>query len=281
MTSQRLRSLIPAPIKSVLRELSYLSIFSDIGSLIRYYRVNHPSHRRGAAASTAELRIRPLGHRAITIRTKGTDARVVFDTFIHRFHLPPRKAVPQNASLILDLGSNIGCTMAHLAHVYPTASIVGVELDSANASLCRKNVSSWGDRCQIVEGAIWSEDGHVQYERLEGNEDAFAATSGSVRNPGASRTAPALSINTLLSGLGGQQQQIDYIKMDIEGAERDVLRLNTAWAARVKCIKVELHGDYTPQECIADLEALGFQARADTAHAVCVIGVSGAQVTDD
>lgn len=273
MISYKLRSLIPSPIKSVFRLLSYPSIFSDLVSVIRYYRVNHPHDLRVAAATTADLRIRRLGNNPITIRTRGTDARVVFDTFMHQFHLPPYDGVSEDASLILDLGSNIGCTMADLACVYPKASVIGVELDSGNAALCRKNVSPWSDRCKVIVGAVWPEDGQVRYEPLDGHEDALTATRAQGDNKGVSKTAEALSINSLLSSVCRPGQQIDYLKMDIEGAERDVLRLNTAWAARVQCIKVELHGDYTKLECIADLEGLGFRAWADNNHAICVIGL--------
>lgn len=79
-------------------------------------------------------------------------------------------------------------------------------------------------------------------------------------------------MNTLV-GQYAAHQIVDYIKMDIEGAERDVLRLNTEWATRVRCIKVELHGGYTKAQCIGDLSALGFEAWADSNFAYCVVGV--------
>ena len=59
--------------------------------------------------------------------------------------------------------------------------------------------------------------------------------------------------------------------MDIEGAERDVLKRNTSWARYVETIYVELH-DYPPQECIDDLRALGFDARPDARHWAAAIG---------
>jgi hypothetical protein len=61
--------------------------------------------------------------------------------------------------------------------------------------------------------------------------------------------------------------------MDIEGAERAVLRHNTEWAERVRCLKVELHGGYGREDARRDLEGLGFQARYDRFHPRCVVGV--------
>ena len=131
---------------------------------------------------------------------------------------------------ILDLGANIGMTMAHLAVLYPSARIVGVELDAENAALCRENLRPWADRCTIVEAAAWTADGAVRYERRRGYEQGFHVTSES-----GNATAPAISLNTLLARHGWDQ--VDFVKMDIEGAEQQVLRRATQWAERVRSIK--------------------------------------------
>jgi hypothetical protein len=77
------------------------------------------------------------------------------------------------------------------------------------------------------------------------------------------RVAPAISLNTMLARFGGP---VDYVKMDIEGSEREVLRTNTEWAAAVRSLKVEVHEPYTVGNCVRDLEALGFRAWLDPAH---------------
>jgi hypothetical protein len=51
------------------------------------------------------------------------------------------------------------------------------------------------------------------------------------------------------------------------------LREHTDWAANVRSLKVELHGEYSVTECEADLRALGFTTRVDPHYAACVIGV--------
>jgi hypothetical protein len=85
--------------------------------------------------------------------------------------------------------------------------------------------------------------------------------------------ARAYSLNTLIARLCEAARPVDYMKMDIEGAERDVLRCNTEWAARVRSVKIELHGDYSKRDCIRDLEQLGFKAWADNHHASCAVGI--------
>jgi hypothetical protein len=79
-------------------------------------------------------------------------------------------------------------------------------------------------------------------------------------------TVPAVSLNTLLD------DPVDYLKVDIEGAEREVLRQNTGWAERVRCIKVEVHAPYTAEECAHDLTQLGFLATIDRRPPGSVLG---------
>ena len=270
ISQHQIRRLIPGSLKSVVRDIVSMTVFSDWQSARRYYRLRESSPGAGDRG-VMTLKLRPLHGAPIGVRPHSTDARVVFTTFIHRFHLPPIDLPPAEPALILDLGANIGCTIAHFASLYPNARVVGVELDPDNASLCRRNIETWRERCTLVEGAVWAEDGEVQYAKHSGHEDAFFATAAVAGSD--SCTQKAISINSLIAQHCPPDQPIDYVKMDIEGAEKDVLKRNTEWAARVHSIKVEVHGEYSKQDCIADLQKLGFAAWEDTRHALCVVGV--------
>ena len=52
---------------------------------------------------------------------------------------------------------------------------------------------------------------------------------------------------------------IDLLKMDIEGAEKAVLRDAAAWLPKVRVLIVELHGDYSEADLRSDIEPFGFQ----------------------
>jgi FkbM family methyltransferase len=166
-------------------------------------------------------------------------------TFTGKQHLPP----VSHPALILDLGTNIGSTVAHMAHMFPQALIAGVELDPANFALCTQNLAPWADRVRLIQAAVWVTDGTVHFQRDSGRENGshIAEQGPAVRS---------VSMSSLVAEFGPP----DYVKMDIEGAERAILRAETDWATQVRSIKVELHGRYTPAECIADLTRLGFNA---------------------
>jgi len=121
--------------------------------------------------------------------------------------------------------------MAHMAYEFPRAQIVGVELEPDNASLARMNVSPWNDRCAVIEAAVWTRDGIVTYDGCPGQEAGYKLVESGTEH------AQAVSLNTLGERFG----RPDYVKMDIEGAEAQVLVENTEWAQTVKGIGVEVH----------------------------------------
>ncbi len=261
----RLLAGLPDPVKDALRT-SYVAarVTSDRASLRTFRALTRPPEGdSGSASSAARLRVRQLGGRQVLVRPGTSDAATVWGTFARRYHLPPKDiGTPRT---IWDLGANIGLTMAHFLRLYPRAYVLGVELDADNVALARTNVAAWSDRCEVIQAAVWPTDGEVKYRGWPGGTSNYQVT-------GAPEGVPvrAVSLATLMATYGGP---VDYLKIDVEGAERHLLRDGAGWADDVRCLKVELHGDYGVDECQADLRRLGFRTEPDPRHWACVIGV--------
>jgi FkbM family methyltransferase len=257
--SERLAAL-PAPVQDALR-LAYVGVrvTSDRTSLRTYARLARARDRGGAPA---RLRLRPLGGREVLVRPGTSDLGTVWGTFARRYHLPPPELGPPDT--IWDLGANIGLTMGHFAHLFPRARVLGVELDEDNAALARRNVAAWADRCEVIHAAVWATDGEVRYQGWGGTSN-YQVTGGEDGT-----LVRAVSLAEMARERGGP---VDYVKVDVEGAERELLRDGTGWADAVRCLKVELHGDYSVQEGEADLRRLGFEAWQDRDHWACVVGL--------
>jgi FkbM family methyltransferase len=225
---------------------------------VRSFRELMRYKRWDLASGPVRVRLRPLAGNPVLIRPATTDMWAATAVLPPACHLPPPQVEAAGPRVIWDLGANIGVTMAHMAVRHPRARIVGVELDEENCAMARANVARFGLRCEVLHAGVWPGGGEVEYRRRPGEEVAFHLGAGA----GELCRAPGLSLDELLSReVPGTV--VDYVKMDVEGAERELLRRDTAWAASARCIKVEVHEPYTVEECVTDLESLGFSARVE------------------
>lgn len=218
----------------------------------RASRRNLKAAFEGRASGDVPVRLRALGGRQFWIRAHSDDPWVIRETVTYTDCLPPPD-LPE-PSTILDLGANIGASMALMATMYPHARIVGVEPDPANATLCRRNVAPWADRCEVIEAAAWPTDGTVTLGGQAGATRRVAATGAEVR---------AIALATVLDEW--TDGYADFAKLDVEGSEQELLRRETGWMARVGCVSVEVHPPYTGEQCRRDLEAAGFEVREQRA----------------
>ena len=267
---RRLPKSLRSTARAVVETAPLVRLASGPASLRQLYRLERSTTHWGPGERTVAVRLRPLSGARVWVRPHTEDRYALRDTFLGRFHVPPLPAGDPSVRRIWDLGSNIGMTVAHFAVLFPEARIRGVELDAENAALCRRNVATWSDRCEILRAAIWTEDGTIRYERQVGNELGFRVRPGAEDDR--LLTAPSISLNTLAERDDGDAP-IDLVKMDIEGAERDVLRQNTEWAALVRTILVEIHEPYDVSACCNDLARLGFKVTVNPRHHAAVVGV--------
>lgn len=269
----RLLASLPPSAQTLLR-LAFVAarITSGPRSFATYVRLSRIRRHVGSAGRVVRLRLRPLGGREVLVRPSTSDVDTVWGTFAGQYHRPPQEATETGVRLVWDLGANIGLTMADLAERHPGARIVGVELDGENAALARTNVRPWGKRCEVIEAAVWPDDGEIRYVQLDGATAGHYVTNAPADADPAVTAAIALSPWSLLA-LHGPDAVVDFAKIDVEGAERELLTRNARWTSRVRTLAVEVHDPYTIEDCARDLEGLGFRTRVDPRHWACVIGV--------
>ena len=213
-----------------------------------------------------------LSGKGLLCRPGTRDRSSLNDLLFHQAYLPPKPL--HNPKVIVDLGANVGYTVAHFAALYPTARIIGLELDANNFMMAQQNTDWCKDRVTLINAAIWSSDGYVNFEGI--GEDAFhvvgaANGSGDADNAPTDRHVRSVSMETLMKNF--EISQIDYLKMDIEGAEAElILRSNPAWLARVNAMKIELH-DLEHDDFHRALTARGFRCYPDKRQPWCIVAV--------
>ena len=209
------------------------------------------------------LHPRALGGAPVAVRAGTTDRRTFFTTFARRFHHPP-EAAPARIAGVLDLGANVGYTAADLAARFPSASIVAVEMDAANFAQACRNTLAFRERVRCVRAAVWIDDAGVSYRR-GALQDAFAVCVDDGACDGPVATAPSMTPGRLLDLL--PSGRADFVKVDVEGAEAQLLRPGHAgWLARVESLTVELHPPAVPADVQRWLQDAGFTVRRSATH---------------
>ena len=253
--------------------LSMARASADVRSFIRWRRLEtvHLVGRQPPSSVAVAVRVRALGGAAVGLRRGTSDALVARDTFMGAAHLPPAEL--REVSSVLDLGANIGLTVAHLAHLHPVARVLGVEMDPESARLASRNVARWADRAEVRHAAVWTREGQVGFRGRGGGEYARRVEAFALPDDLWLGSAPAFTLDQLVDAAAGADGWVDYVKMDVEGAEAALLAAPGAWARRVRAIKVEVHPPYTLRRCLDDLLALGFCVRPDARSAACAVGI--------
>ena len=148
--------------------------------------------------------------------------------------------------LIIDCGANIGASSYFLAEEFPEALVVGIELESNNAKLAKKNNAS-KDNVHILHAAIGSERGAVEIENPEeANKDSFRVNADV--NPGKDSVEmiPISDIEKLYP------EAIPFIvKIDIEGFEDELFSKNTEWMKEFYLITLEIHDWMLPRKAVS------------------------------
>lgn len=155
-------------------------------------------------------------------------------------HVVPRTVKLRKPKWILDLGANYGYSTWELAKKYPTAQIVAVEMDERNCETLLKNVHQFGDRVTVINAAVMSAPGTVQYAG-EAN-----TTYTTLAHAPAGPEVEAVTIDQIMEEVGCPYW--DYIKMDIEGSEHEIFHSaainKTPWLKQTHVLKVEVHEHY-------------------------------------
>lgn len=152
----------------------------------------------------------------------------------------------RNARFIIDAGANIGLASVYFARLFPQAKIVALEPSEENYQLLRRNVAPYPNVI-CLQAALWHEPGVVKIANPAAEAWAFqcqAATDG----------VPALTVPLLMQRYGAAS--IDILKVDIEGAEREVFAQSCDWLERVRVLCVELHDRFAPGSAEAVYSAI-------------------------
>lgn len=182
--------------------------------------------------------VKQAPHVTVRLRTGTSDVEVFEKIFIdEEYKLPFERPV----GTILDLGANIGLASVYYALAFPDATIVAVEPSSENIALLRSNVAAF-PKIRVVHAAAWSKDGPLAM--VDPGMGPWGMRVEDSQHRDESAVVEGLRVSTLLDRQG--IKNLDLLKVDIEGAEKEVFGTSEDWIGRVGAAVVELHDRYSP-----------------------------------
>ncbi len=205
----------------------------DLSRRLLTNRLNHDDRKRKYVPVHLRCLEGPL-----LARPGSTDRQVIEEIFRDGEYEP---ILGWSFRSVLDCGANAGIFAAY-AQSQAGDSLrryVGIEPDPEAFELLSEIIRIRGlsDISILLQVAVAAEDGTAAFDTSGESWGHRLSDQGDLR-------VQTLSINSILDRAG--LAEVDLLKLDIEGGEKQVLESWPSWRHRVRCLVVELHEFWDP-----------------------------------
>lgn len=165
--------------------------------------------------------------------------RELFEDEIYNF------STDTSSPFIIDCGANIGMSVLYFKKLYPNATLVAFEPDNENFQLLKENTAANHlTNVELRQAAVWKENGTLSFSSA-GTQDSQIVMN--------SNTTQAVQVKAERLADLLQHRKVDFLKIDIEGAELDVLKDCEPQLTNVENLFVEYHGKASETEKLTQL----------------------------
>jgi FkbM family methyltransferase len=173
------------------------------------------------------------------------DLRCFYDSYseiiageIYRFHTNRKRP------LIIDCGANMGVSVLFFATQYPNARIIAFEPEDEIFNVLQRNITSYNlTNVEIHKKAVWDSETTLQFFTDHG-------MGGSLTNVFHNQEPTSVKTVKLADYL---HETVDFLKLDIEGAEYTVLKDCEEHLKNVEHLFVEYHSFVDQEQHLEDL----------------------------
>jgi FkbM family methyltransferase len=175
----------------------------------------------------------------LTLRTGTPDLMVALDGLGEE--LAPVLGFPDPAGLVIDAGGYIGTAALRLARAYPKSRVICLEPAAENLAVLRRNVGAVRN-IVVMQAALAATAGEATLHDPGAGEWGFSLLAGETHRPlGA---VPTVTVEGILAH--EQRDRLFLLKLDVEGAESEILAASAGWIERTDIMVAELHERLAP-----------------------------------
>ncbi|MDR2169126.1 MAG: FkbM family methyltransferase [Planctomycetaceae bacterium] len=184
------------------------------------------------------------------LREGTSDERVEQDVFrIKQIHQKEDFGTPH---WIIDAGANIGLRTIWFANMFPETNIIAIEPEKTNFDLLRQNTAFYSNvRC--VQAGLWKNNAYLKIRNPNDEPWAFIIDEvtkdeehtdserdlSSHQSPQNDEVIRGITVEYLMKEYA--IDNIDVLKIDIEGSEKEVFDNSAQWINSVNLFFIELH----------------------------------------
>ena len=176
------------------------------------------------------LTLNLFGHE-IALRTGTPDLMVAIDSLGHEFDAVTKAFPRSGPGLIIDAGGYIGTAAIKFATSYPKCQVICIEPSPANLAVLKRNISGYPN-ITVLQAALAATDEGAMLS------DAGRSTWGMDRAKSLGSVVTT-TIDQIMRDAGAER--LFLMKLDIEGAEVEVLDASATWIDRCDVLVTELH----------------------------------------
>jgi FkbM family methyltransferase len=175
-----------------------------------------------------------------------SDINEILDKEIYKFE------TNEKCPIIIDCGSNIGISIIYFKHLYPQAKIIAFEPDPIIFNLLSRNIFNFSFKdVELHQAAVWINSFGVNFQTEGGHSGRISEKS----NDKDIIFAPSIRLKNILDAA----EYIDLLKLDIEGAENEVLFDCGLSLKKCKYIFIEYHSENDKPQELHNILSLFFQ----------------------
>jgi FkbM family methyltransferase len=149
--------------------------------------------------------------------------------------------------VIIDCGANVGLSVIFFKHLYPKCKITAFEPDPVLFSYLERNIASLNyENIKLYQKAIWTENGNIDFL----SEGGFSGKISKDKLNSKTVSVQAVRLSDFL------QEKIDFLKIDVEGVETEILEECAHLLKNISFIFIEYHSTFGENQSLHEILTL-------------------------